>query len=388
MTPVPKPHFLVKVRKLPVRITAGYAVLGGFWILFSDSLLYMLVKDPQLLFRIAALKGWLFVAITSAFLSLLLTRNSAAIEKAYLQQGESEERYRAMFRAAPFSIWEIDLSPVTKNLQHLSRRGITDFSQFMASNPEFVTRVLNELSIHSVNQKTLEMFGAQSQEQLLQALGTVLKPESLQVLYDGIVAMSQGKDHFEAETTIATLRGESRSVLVSLTLDWDQPHFTHVPLNLIDITERKQTEEMLRLFELAIQQIEEAITITTAALDAPGPQIVYVNPAFTLMTGYRSDEVVGLTPRILQGPKTDRAVLDRLRQTLWQRQTFHGQAINYRKDGSEFLMDWYVVPLINRQFQVTHFVAVQRDITAQKGTEADLKRTVEDLQRRLADRRT
>src|SRR4030095_14308717 len=73
-----------------------------------------------------------------------------------------------------------------------------------------------------------------------------------------------------------------------------------------------QTEEQLRLLNTAIEQSSESVMITTAQLDRPGPQIVYVNPAFTKMTGYAPEEVIGKTPRILQGPKTDRAVLARL----------------------------------------------------------------------------
>src|SRR4051794_689244 len=67
----------------------------------------------------------------------------------------------------------------------------------------------------------------------------------------------------------------------------------------------------LPLFKAALQGIGEAIVITSPQLDQPGPVIEYVNPAFTRMTGYSAEEVIGKTPRILQGPLTDRAVLSR-----------------------------------------------------------------------------
>jgi FixJ family two-component response regulator len=66
-----------------------------------------------------------------------------------------------------------------------------------------------------------------------------------------------------------------------------------------------QTEEQLRLLKTATEHSNESVVITTAQLDRPGPQIIYVNPAFTKMTGYASEEVIGKTPRILQGPKTE-----------------------------------------------------------------------------------
>ena len=103
-----------------------------------------------------------------------------------------------------------------------------------------------------------------------------------------------------------------------------------------DITERKRAEETLLLLNSAVLQSKEAILITDAELDLPGPRIVFVNPAFTKMTGYTAEEVIGKTPRILQGPRTDKTVLSRLRQTLERGEVFEGEAVNYRKDGKEF----------------------------------------------------
>lgn len=70
----------------------------------------------------------------------------------------------------------------------------------------------------------------------------------------------------------------------------------------------------------------------------PGYPIVYANPAFTLMTGYEPEEVIGKSPSILQGPKTDQEVIDRLKMDITHGRVFNGRAINYRKDGSEFMM--------------------------------------------------
>jgi diguanylate cyclase (GGDEF)-like protein/PAS domain S-box-containing protein len=113
----------------------------------------------------------------------------------------------------------------------------------------------------------------------------------------------------------------------------------------------------------AVDQTFDAIIITEAALDEPGPRIVYANPAFCRMTGYTSDELVGKTPRILQGPRTDREVLDRLRDELDQNGSFLGRAINYRRDGSEFVMEWSISTLRGDDGEPEFYVAVQRDVT-------------------------
>jgi PAS domain S-box-containing protein len=109
--------------------------------------------------------------------------------------------------------------------------------------------------------------------------------------------------------------------------------------------DHKRAEEQLRLLKTAIEQSNESVMIMTAQPDPPGPRIVYVNSAFTKMTGYTREEVIGKTPRILDGPKTDRAVLDQLRKDCAAGKVFHGETIKYRKDGSEFYLEWTAGPV-------------------------------------------
>ena len=141
----------------------------------------------------------------------------------------------------------------------------------------------------------------------------------------------------------------------------------------IEVTERKHAEELLRLLNSAVEQSKESILITDAELDLPGPKIIFVNPAFTQMTGYTAAEVIGKTPRILQGARTDRIVLSRLRQNLQRGEFFEGETINYRKDGTGFNLEWQIAPLRNADEKITHYVAIQRDITARKQIEDALK---------------
>jgi PAS domain S-box-containing protein len=93
-----------------------------------------------------------------------------------------------------------------------------------------------------------------------------------------------------------------------------------------------------------------------------GYPIMYVNPAFTKLTGYSYDEVAGKDPGILQGPKTDRKLLEELREKLENGGTFHGKTVNYRKDGSEFIMEWKIFPISNSEKRTTHFLAFQHAI--------------------------
>ena len=145
------------------------------------------------------------------------------------------------------------------------------------------------------------------------------------------------------------------------------------------------TEETIRLLLSAVQQSKDSIIITTAKLDRPEPKIVFVNPAFSQMTGYTIEEVLGKTPRILQGPNTNRALLDDLRYHLSKGIPFHGEAINYRKDGEEFYIEWHITPIRNVNQTITHFVAIQRDITARKRMEQERDRLLEREQATRAE---
>ncbi|HLF28510.1 MAG TPA: PAS domain S-box protein [Anaerolineae bacterium] len=140
-----------------------------------------------------------------------------------------------------------------------------------------------------------------------------------------------------------------------------------------ELVERRQAEEALRLLESAVQQAQEAILITDAQLEMPGPHIIFVNQAFSEMTGYTPEEMVGNTPRILQGPRTERAVLDRLQDHLLHGRPFSGETVNYRKDGAAFDTEWHVAPVRDPDGTITHYVSIQRDITERKQVEAQLR---------------
>ncbi len=111
------------------------------------------------------------------------------------------------------------------------------------------------------------------------------------------------------------------------------------------------------LLNVAMDSNFSSIMLTSAS---EGYQIKYVNPAFTELTGYTPEEVIGKDPSLLQGPKTDRSLLTQLREKLNSGDIFHGKTINYRKDGSEFMMEWKIYPIKNADQQTTFFMAVQR----------------------------
>jgi PAS domain S-box-containing protein len=142
-----------------------------------------------------------------------------------------------------------------------------------------------------------------------------------------------------------------------------------------DITGQRARDVQLRLLEAAVSRQNDILLITEAEpIDAPGgPRIVYVNDTFERRTGYSCAEVIGQTPRILQGPKTQRDELDRIREALKRWQPVRSELINYTKSGEEFWIELDIVPIADEAGSFTHWVAVQRDITARKRSEEVLQ---------------
>ena len=131
-----------------------------------------------------------------------------------------------------------------------------------------------------------------------------------------------------------------------------------------DITKQKEEQEYLKLLSSVITNANDAVLITEAEpITEPGPKIVYVNEAFTKMTGFSVEDVTGKTPRIFQGPNTDRSELDRLGDALKNLQHFETSLINYKKDGEEFWTNFSISPVANEKGTITHFISIQREVT-------------------------
>lgn len=145
-----------------------------------------------------------------------------------------------------------------------------------------------------------------------------------------------------------------------------------------EIAERKRQQEQLRLFQSVVLNTKDAVLIIEAEPTiGPGRRILYANNAFTQITGYTLEEVVGKTARILQGPKTDLNQIAKVRAALSNWEPVTAEVINYCKDGSEFWVEFSFVPTVDESGRYTHWICVQRDITERKLSEQALRESEE-----------
>ena len=134
-----------------------------------------------------------------------------------------------------------------------------------------------------------------------------------------------------------------------------------------------------------LESMTQSILITTPELDSPGPYIIYANKAFEEMTGWSREEIIGKSPRILQGAETDQSIFRNLGDILNKGEVWKGKTINYKKDGTKFYMEWSISPVYDKKGKHDQLLAVQNDITEnvkiekrlEKARKGELKRVKE-----------
>lgn len=136
-----------------------------------------------------------------------------------------------------------------------------------------------------------------------------------------------------------------------------------------DVTDQRRAAAQIRTLAAAVEGTSEAILITDAS---PDPAIIYANPAHEALTGYPNDEVVGQSPRMFQGPESERAVLDRIGRRLGEGRVVAAETVNYRKDGSTYTLQWEISPVLDEAGTVTKWVSLQRDVTDQRRLEHEV----------------
>lgn len=155
-----------------------------------------------------------------------------------------------------------------------------------------------------------------------------------------------------------------------------------------DITNKKIEENQLKLFESVIKNANDSVIITEAEpISMPGPRIVYVNDAFTRLTGYTKEEVIGKTPRILQGPLSDKSELKKLSDALKNWEPSEIEIINYAKNGEPFWVNFSVVPIADEKGWFTHWISIQRETTTRRRIEEEKKILIDELSSSIGELR-
>ncbi|MGZ3964371.1 MAG: PAS domain S-box protein [Mucilaginibacter sp.] len=226
----------------------------------------------------------------------------------------------------------------------------------------------------SVNQSFLDSLGLQEEDIIGKSVDALIPEPSLSLATGKYLEAIKTKSKVQwEETTLYPTGRKTGIVTVSPVFNADGV-CTQLIGSVYDITAQRQEEQQLRLLESVITNTKDTVMITEAEpFDGPGPRILYVNEAFTKMTGYTADEVIGKTPRMLQGPNSDKEALGKLGAALRRWESYEVTTINYKKNGEEFWVNFSVTPVADETGWYTHWIAIERDVTEEKEAEQKLR---------------
>ena len=153
-----------------------------------------------------------------------------------------------------------------------------------------------------------------------------------------------------------------------------------------DVTKQKEEELRLKLLETVIVQTKDSIVITEAGFNENKlPKIIYVNPAFSVMTGYESSEITGESPDILKGPNSDINDIKKIIGAIKNRKEGLIEMISCKKNKEEFWLRFSMIPIYNSDNELSHWVSIQRDISDEKKQEKEKEQLIRELTKNNKD---
>nr|WP_315167309.1 PAS domain-containing protein [uncultured Flavobacterium sp.] len=147
-----------------------------------------------------------------------------------------------------------------------------------------------------------------------------------------------------------------------------------------DITKQKEEEQRLKLLETVITQSKDSIVITEAnSNEGKIPNIIYVNPAFSSMSGYASEEIVGKSLNIFNGENSDVNELQKLLNAIENKEECLLETISYKKNKEEYWVRLSMIPIYNIENELSHWISIQRDISVDKKQEKEKEQLIREL---------
>jgi PAS domain S-box-containing protein len=147
-----------------------------------------------------------------------------------------------------------------------------------------------------------------------------------------------------------------------------------------DITKQKEEEQRLKLLETVITQSKDSIIITEAqSSEGTIPKIIYSNPAFSIMSGYHFNEIIGKSPSIFIGPNSDMEEHKKLIKAINDKKECQIETISYTKKNEQYLVRFSMIPVYNSENELSHWISIQRDISQEKKQEKEKEKLIIEL---------
>ena len=277
------------------------------------------------------------------------------------------------------NLWELEqMHGEMEQLKQELKASESRFRNAIAKNADGIAIVNKQGLVCFANPSAEALFNCKAEELLGQAFfgNLVVEGSACDIEMDTDIIPQVGETEAAGmrvvQTEVEAIRRHKANAVVEMRVvetEWEGEMAYLATLR--DVTDRKRAEEMLWLYDRAMAATSTGVTIADAT--KPEHPIIYCNPAFESMTGYRREEIIGKNSRFLQGSDTDSEALEIIRQALKTDSECQVILKNYRKDGTAFWNALSVSPVRDRTGKLTHFIGVQRDITDRKQAEEALQ---------------
>jgi len=208
-----------------------------------------------------------FRILTESFTAMTEQLSQREKERSLAEQAlrESEQRYRTLFEQSPISLWEEDLSVLKAYLDNLAKGGISDFNAFFRDNPDQILTCLQMITILHVNQATLSLYEAKTEEDLLGSLTRIIPPDTAHLMQAELVAVAEGKQ-FAIEVMNITLGGRVFPALINSALPAGyEKSWARVFVSVLDLSERYHIEQQQKELEHQLMLAQKMETVGTLA---------------------------------------------------------------------------------------------------------------------------
>ncbi|MBK9306248.1 MAG: PAS domain S-box protein [Nitrospira sp.] len=241
---------------------------------------------------------------------------------------------------------------VSKNYVDHVIRSMTDL--LIVFNPDRTIRSVNHAALHLLGYEERELMGQDV---------AILFPEGDNPLsgrkYGEL--LTHGSIHPIATTYVAKDDRPIPVVLSAATMPDEAGAVQGIACVAKDMTVMRQEEEQLRLQGTALESAANAVMII-----AKSGRITWVNPAFTTLTGYSSNDVIDQNIRTLRSERKEQAFYENQWKTIITGRVWHGEVTNRRKDGSIYTAEETITPVRNQDGTISHFISIKQDVTKRK----------------------